>query len=105
MSVLDNFLGMLERGQDSALLRFSIGGEYLKQEQFAAAAEHLAAAVKLDPAYSAAWKLYGKALAGAGRDAQAIDAYTQGIEVAEQKGDIQGAREMRVFMKRLRKST
>lgn len=104
MSVLDNFLAMVERGQDSALLRFGIGSEYLKQDRFDEAARHLASAVEQDPNHSAAWKLYGKALAAAGRPGEAIEAYTRGIEVAERNGDVQGAKEMRVFVKRLGRS-
>ena len=60
-------------------------------------------AVELDPQYSAAWKLYGKALTDAGRHDDAIAAYAQGIEVAERRGDKQAAKEMTVFHKRLLK--
>jgi Tfp pilus assembly protein PilF len=95
---------MLNRGQDSALLRYSLGNEYLKQEDFHRAVEHLARAVELDPAYSAAWKLYGKALTAAGRHARAIAAYRRGIAAAEGKGDVQAAKEMRVFLKRAEKA-
>ena len=35
--------------------------------------------------------------------AAAINAYQQGIQVAEQKGDKQAAKEMQVFLKRLLK--
>jgi Tfp pilus assembly protein PilF len=62
---------------------------------------HLAQAIKHDSDYSAAWKLYGKALAAADRDNEAITAYQQGIQIAETKGDIQAAKEMKVFLKRL----
>lgn len=92
---------MLARGQDSALLRFSLGGEYLNCGDAARAAEHLQKAVEQDPAYSAAWKLLGKAAAEAGQPGEAADAYRRGIEVAEAKGDRQAAKEMRVFLRRL----
>jgi len=104
VAILDNLLGMLERGQDSALLRYSLGGEYLKAEDFAAAAEHLARALDLDPDYSAAWKLHGKALSGLGRYAEAVTAFERGIETAERKGDLQAAKEMRVFRARALKA-
>ena len=100
MYVIDNLEGMLARGQDSALLRYGLGSAYLKSEAPAPAAEHLAAALRLDPGYSAAWKLYGRALAALGRHAEAIAAFDQGIATAEAKGDLQAAREMRVFRKR-----
>ena len=103
MAILDNLEAMLARGQDTALLRYSLGGEYLKLNQFDKAAEHLRQAVAKDPKYSAAWKLLGKALADAGHNDEAIKAYEDGIKIAEEKGDKQAAKEMTVFLKRLQK--
>jgi len=103
MGVADNFRAMLEGGQDNALLRFSLGGALLKDGDLAGAVEHLAEAVRQDPEYSAAWKLYGKALQASDHMVAAIEAYERGIAVAERKGDKQAAREMSVFLKRLRK--
>lgn len=94
---------MLERGKDSALLRFSIGTEYLKGDDPVAAADHLAQALELDPNYSAAWKLYAQALGEAGRVDEAMKAYADGINVAEARGDRQAAKEMGVFLRRLKK--
>lgn len=103
MAIVDNLEAMLARGQDSALLRYSLGGEYLKLNQADKATEHLRQAVAKDPKYSAAWKLLGKALADAGRKEEAIKVYEDGIKVAEEKGDKQAAKEMTVFLKRLQK--
>ena len=103
MAIVDNLEAMLARGQGSALLRYSLGSEYLKLNQPNKAAEHLRQAVAKDPKYSAAWKLLGKALADAGQKDKAIKAYEDGIKVAEEKGDIQAAKEMTVFLKRLQK--
>ena len=100
MSIIANLEAMQARGQDSALLRYSLGNEYLKQEQLDQAIDHLREAVRQDPQYSAAWKLYGKALTQAQRPAEAIDALNRGVDVAEGKGDAQAAKEMRVFLKR-----
>jgi Flp pilus assembly protein TadD len=94
-------LAMLERGQDSPLLRFSLGNEYVSAGRFEQAAEHFREAVRMDPGYSAAWKLLGRALANLERDEEAIAAYREGIAVAEQKGDRQAAKEMTVFLNRL----
>jgi predicted Zn-dependent protease len=100
---LENFLTMLARGRDNALLRFSLGNEYLKQGDPEQAAEHLRQAVAFDPNYSAAWKLLGKALADANLPAEALNAYRQGVAVAEARGDKQAAREMDVFAGRIEK--
>ncbi|MFO7542688.1 MAG: tetratricopeptide repeat protein [Thiobacillus sp.] len=92
---------MLAQGRDNALLRFSLGSEHLKHGDPAKAAEHLRRAVEHDPAYSAAWKLLGRALADSGALPDALAAYRQGIEVAEARGDKQAAREMGVFVRRI----
>ena len=101
--MIENFEAMLARGQDNVLLRFGLGNAYLKQQNFATAAMHFAKAVELDPNYSAAWKNYGKALVEAQQNEQAIEIYHKGIAVAEKQGDLQAAKEMRVFLKRLQK--
>lgn len=100
---LDNFLSMLAGGRDNALLRFSLGNEYLKQGDAAQAVEHLRRAVEHDPKYSAAWKLLGKALTDVEAWNEALAAYQQGIAVAEARGDKQAAKEMSVFAKRIEK--
>ena len=101
MSLIERFEGLLAGGKDNALLRFSLGGEYLKSGNAAKAAEHLRAAVAHDAAYSAAWKLLGKALADSGDSEGAKVAYRRGHEAAAAKGDKQAAKEMEVFLKRL----
>ena len=63
MTTLDNLLKLVGTPRDGALLRFSLGNEYLKAGEAAQAAAHFRAAVEKDPKYSAAWKLLGKALA------------------------------------------
>ncbi len=100
--MLQELLRLLEKGPDSALLRFSIGSAYLKENELEQAREHLAKAVEQDPQYSAAWKLYGKTIQKMGDAELAEEVLTKGIEVATGKGDIQAAKEMQVFLRRLR---
>jgi len=101
---ITNLEKLLDGPRDGALLRYSLGNEWLKAGQPAQAAICFAAAVARDADYSAAWKLLGKALAADQRPAEAVAAWTAGIEVAERKGDIQAAKEMKVFVKRLRQA-
>ncbi len=105
MSMIENFEAMLAKGKDSALLRFSLGNEYMKVDDAARAISHLRAAVALDAHYSAAWKLLGKALAATDDVAGAIEAYEKGIAAADAKGDKQAAKEMGVFLKRLQRTS
>ena len=102
-AVLQNLEKLLGTPRDGALLRYSLGTEYLKANQPARAAEQFAAAVERDPAYSAAWKMLGKAFSECGRHAEAVDAWQQGIKVAEARGDVQAAKEMSVFARRVAK--
>ena len=102
-STLANLLKLLGTARDGALLRFSIGNEYLKADDPGPAIEHLQQATSLDPQYSAAWKLLGKALTLTHRPAEALQAYRQGISVAQARGDKQAAKEMGVFAARLEK--
>jgi len=100
---LRNFERLLASGKDGALLRFGLGNEFLKCGDVEAAATHLRRAVELDPGYSAAWKLLGKALIAARRDDEAQAAWNEGIAAAQRKGDKQAMREMEVFVRRLAK--
>jgi Flp pilus assembly protein TadD len=104
VSALENFQRMLASGKDGALLRFSLGNEHLKAGNAQRAAEHLRKAVELDPNYTAAWKLLGRALLDNDEPHEALAAYRQGIEVADRKGDKQAGKEMRVFAKRIEKA-
>lgn len=100
---IPGLLSMLDQGRDSALLRFSLGSEYRAAGKHDEAVGHLQQAVRLDPGYSAAWKLLGLSLENTGRDADAMAAWRKGVEAAEKKGDRQAAKEMTVFLRRLQK--
>ncbi|SRR5258705_9589574 len=104
LQLIRNLEKLLGGPRDNALLRFSLGSEYIKAGDVGQALEHLTRAVEQDPLYSAAWKLLGRTLAKAGRSEDALAAYRQGIVVAEKKGDKQAAKEMIVFAKRIEES-
>lgn len=104
MALRRNLELMLERGQDSPLLRFSLGQECLKSGELVTAIDHLRQAVDQNPRYSAAWKALGEAHARAGSADRAADVYERGIAAAREAGDVQAAKEMEVFLKRLRKA-
>ena len=99
--MLESLEKMLAKGVDNSLLRFGLGKGYLDLAEHARAVEHLARCVALDPKYSAAWKLLGKAHAGAGDVAQARAAWEQGIAAAQAHGDKQAEKEMTVFLRKL----
>jgi tetratricopeptide (TPR) repeat protein len=101
ISSLEKLLGT---PRDGALLRYSLGLEYQKAKDNERAVQYFRDAVERDPLYSAAWKALGRALQEAGRAAEALETYRQGVEAARKKGDRQAEKEMTVFMRRLEKA-
>jgi predicted Zn-dependent protease len=97
----DKLEAMLAAGQDNPMLRFSLGNACLNEGDYRAAAAHLQAAVEQDAGYSAAWKLLGRALREDGQIEAAQRAWKEGLDVARGRGDMQVARELEVFLKRL----
>jgi Tfp pilus assembly protein PilF len=98
---IDALRAQLRGPRDGALLRYSLGSALLEAGDAAEAVIQLREALTFDPRYSAAWKLLGKAQLALGEQAAAADAWREGIAVAERRGDVQAAKEMRVFLKRL----
>lgn len=92
---------MLAQGQESAMLRFTLGNACFREERWDEAIEHYQRALTLDPAYSAAWQALGDARAKAGEaDAVVRQTYADGLEAARERGDMQV---VRVLEARLRK--
>lgn len=101
--MIEKLEAMLAAGQDSAGLRFALANHYYKQNEILRAIEHAQVAVTLQPDYSAAWRLLGQAQVAAEQAEAAAASFERGIEVAMQSGDRQVEKEMRVFLRRLRK--
>ncbi|HUN69891.1 MAG TPA: tetratricopeptide repeat protein [Burkholderiales bacterium] len=94
---------LLGTPRDGALLRYSLGIEYLKLDDADKAAGFLREAVARDPGYSAAWRSLGRALEAAAQPTEALEAYRSGIAAAREKGDKQAEKEMTVFARRIEK--
>ena len=99
--MLESLEKMLAKGVDNSLLRFGLGKGYLDLGENAKAVEHFQRCVEIDPKYSAAWKLLGKAQLGLGDQAATRLAWEQGIAAAQAHGDKQAEKEMAVFLKKL----
>ena len=100
-NMTDTLEAMLARGNDSAMLRLTLAARYLEQGESERALEHAEIAVQLDPDYSAAWRLLGKAQAALGLAERAAETFRHGVSVARRRGDEQAAKEMQVFLRRL----
>lgn len=101
MSQIKTFEAMLESGQDSDMLRFTLGNAYFAEEKHVQAITHLREAVTINPGYSSAWKVLGRSLAAIGSLDEALDAFDQGLQIASQNGDKQVEKEITVFRKRV----
>jgi Tfp pilus assembly protein PilF len=101
--LIANLEALLAKGNDAASLRFALATRYLDAGDAATAVRHAEAAVALDAAYSAGWKVLGQARAASGDERGAAESFRRGIEVADARGDRQAAKEMQVFLRRLEK--
>lgn len=99
---IHELLELLQEEPEDALLRLTLGKEYLDAGDAEAALPHLEHAVVIAPRYTAAYRYLGAALDAVGRDGDAAEAWERGIAVAEETGDLQAGKEMRVFLERLR---
>ena len=104
-ALIANLEALIEAGRDGPAVRFGLGKACLERSDPAASRLHLERAVALDPSYSAAWKLLGKACAEGGDTVGAADAYRRGVAAANAKGDRQAAKEMGVFLRRLERAS
>lgn len=102
-ALISNLRTQLGTPRDGALLRYSLGNALLDAGEAAQAVLQLREALTFDPDYSAAWKALGKAQLAIGDNAAAADAWREGIAVANRRGDVQAAKEMAVFLKRIEK--
>lgn len=91
----------LAAGQDDAMLRLSLAQICLREGEWSAVGEHAGACLRHNPAQVVAYKLLGKALEALDDAAGALGAYREGIARARDGGQIQTAREMEVFVRRL----
>ena len=94
---------MLDAGQDNLLLRFSLGKAMFEQDRYDAAIEHLTQALAFDDQFSNAWKLLGRARLAVNDQPGARQALQAGLVAAQARGDVQVAKEIGVFLKRLDK--
>ena len=101
MGLRETLEARLAGGQDDAMLRLSLAQLHLRESDWAAARDHAVACLGHDPGQAAASKVLGKALEALGDTPGAAAAYRAGIERARAGGQIQTAREMEVFLRRL----
>lgn len=103
MNKLEQLEDLVKQNQKNALMHYTLGIEYLRTNESKKAIPVLKEAINLEPDYSAAYRELGRALVNSNLKKEAIEIFNKGIAVAEEKGDIQTAKEMHVFLKRISK--
>ncbi len=91
---------LLARDPDDATSAFALGRALLELGRHEEAQEPLRRAIALQPGYSAAWRDLGRALLASGEAAEAARVLESALPEADRSGDLQTAREMRVFLRR-----
>ncbi len=104
MDKIKTFEAMLARGQDSDMLRYTLGNAYFDEKNYAKAIEHLQAAVAIKPDYSNAWKVLARVYAQDEQLEQALETFDRALAVAQDNGDKQVEKEISVFRKRVVKA-
>ena len=100
---IDALEDMLARGKDSAMLRLTLAQAYERDKNYGRTVLHLERALEQDTHYSAAWKLLGKVQLAQGQPDLARATWERGLAVARERKDMQVARELEVFLKKLAK--
>ena len=98
---LEKLRELVRSDPEDSLARFLLGREAGGQGLHEEAREALAAAVEIDPHYTAAYRYWGNALEALGRYEEAAAVYARGARVAERSGDLQAGKEMTAFLRRL----
>lgn len=89
------------KNPQNALMQYTLGLELGREGELEGSVEALRRAVSLNPDYTAAYRDLGRALERAGRREEARRAFQDGLESARRTGEIQTAREIQVFLRRL----
>jgi len=82
------FLQMTQEFPDAAMGHFSLGKLYVEERRYAEAAPALQTAVRLDPAYAAAWVALAEAQEGLGQPAEARGALEKALKTPHGQKDV-----------------
>jgi predicted Zn-dependent protease len=100
-SRLDQFRQIVDLDPDDYFSHFGYASALFDAGRYPEAVVEFREAIRLKPDYSAAFRDLGKALEKSDAHAEAMQAYCEGIPIAERNGDLQTLKEMQVFLKRL----
>ena len=99
----DMFRKLLQKDSDNPMILYSLGNELFKEGRYGEARDHLQRAIENKPDYSVAYRMLGRAHFELNEDAEAKNVFLKGKGVATENGDLQTAKEMDVYLRRLQK--
>ena len=102
-SRLEMIKQIAEKFPDDPVALYGLGDAYMAEGQYENAIQTFQKVIQIKPDYTAAYRELGKTLAKAGKNEEAKEIYKKGMEVAQQTGELQTGKEMRVFLNRLEK--
>lgn len=98
---LEQFRKMAEADPDNELGHFSLGRAYLDADMHEAAAQSLERVIQLNPNISKAYQLLATAMLKQQKREQAIERLSQGVKIADERGDLMPKNEMIQMLKEL----
>ncbi len=102
MEKIERFKQVIELDPHDVLGYFSLGNAYLDAYKKDLARETFEKAVEIDPEHSSSFYGLGQAWEALGNKEKAVDIYTQGVSVADKKGDIMTQRKMEARIRTLK---
>ncbi|HEY9677063.1 MAG TPA: tetratricopeptide repeat protein [Drouetiella sp.] len=91
---LEMFKQVLEIDSEDLLANYGIGSCLVALENFDDAIPYLTKAIEIKPTHTVAYVSLAEAFEGLGRDQEAMDTYTTGVEVASKRGDMSPMNDM-----------
>ena len=98
---IEQFRKMTEADPKNEIGHFSLGREYLEAGEYAAAVQSLRRTVELNPNIAKAYQLIGSALLKQNKRDEAITALTDGVKIADSRGEMMPRDEMIKTLKEL----
>lgn len=95
------FMQVLEIDQEDTIALFGMADIYFQRKDFNSAVNNLEKVISVDPNYSTAYLLLGKAFESLANGQRAISTYQAGILIASKRGDMMPANEMQSRLNQL----
>ena len=96
---IEQFRKMAEADPNNEIGHFSLGREYFNAGQYDAAVQSLRRVIQLNPNISKAYQLTGEALLKENKQEEAIAVLTQGVKMADSRGEVPPRSEMIQLLK------